>query len=588
MSAEISLGAMVLAATAPSFANPPAAKVDLALLLAGRLLVQGNSGAGKSWLLRRLLEEAHGKVQQVVIDPDGEFATLADEFDYAVLPYGEIDRIGGAAVALHLRQHGYSAVLDLSDCDDEDRMRVVADFATGLIEAPRELWRPLIVAIDEAQILAPRTNPGDVDADTLHRVVKALADVSGRGRKRGLAGVVATHRISETATAVVSKATNYIIGRTVFDRDLARAAGHLGLTIGKAGAIRNFPDGEFTAIGPAFGPRRIRFKVGATKTRHVGKTPELGTTPAIGAKAARAMLSEMPDSARESSIPSGAPVASSSARKGRPSTWTAEQDAIIVAGYGARKRLVEIIGELADAGFRRSAAGISTRAQVLGVTTARDMTWKPEEDEIVIAAYRRDDRIADIVTLLSGAGFDRSRNSVQMRAIALGISGDRVNYWTEPEIAIARAGLESGKRHSDILEELRVAGFHRGVAALSKFAAARGFAKPIANPWTDEQVAILRARYAAGISPREVATELGRDYVSIVSKASVLGISVKKDWPLEDRQKLVDGHAAGKKLIEIVAEIGRPYQNVAKIAEKMGLSFKAGPRPQHMNGHGHA
>ncbi|MFL6723630.1 MAG: FtsK/SpoIIIE domain-containing protein, partial [Sphingomicrobium sp.] len=40
--------------------------IDLEELLATRLLVQGNSGSGKSHLLRRLLEKSAGQVQQVV------------------------------------------------------------------------------------------------------------------------------------------------------------------------------------------------------------------------------------------------------------------------------------------------------------------------------------------------------------------------------------------------------------------------------------------------------------------------------------------------------------------------------------------
>jgi hypothetical protein len=45
--------------------------VDLEQLLATRLLVQGNSGSGKSHLLRRLLEQSAPWVQQTIIDPDG-------------------------------------------------------------------------------------------------------------------------------------------------------------------------------------------------------------------------------------------------------------------------------------------------------------------------------------------------------------------------------------------------------------------------------------------------------------------------------------------------------------------------------------
>ncbi|MDF2689191.1 MAG: ATP-binding protein, partial [Microvirga sp.] len=47
--------------------------LDLEELLATRLLVQGNSGSGKSHLLRRLLEQSANLVQQAIIDPEGDF-----------------------------------------------------------------------------------------------------------------------------------------------------------------------------------------------------------------------------------------------------------------------------------------------------------------------------------------------------------------------------------------------------------------------------------------------------------------------------------------------------------------------------------
>ena len=57
-------------------ATAESASLDLEELLATRLLVQGNSGSGKSHLLRRLLEQSVPWVQQAVIDPEGDFATL--------------------------------------------------------------------------------------------------------------------------------------------------------------------------------------------------------------------------------------------------------------------------------------------------------------------------------------------------------------------------------------------------------------------------------------------------------------------------------------------------------------------------------
>ena len=76
-----------------------AATLDLEELLATRLLVQGNSGSGKSHLLRRLLEQSAPWVQQCVIDPEGDFVTLADKYGHVVVDAerseAELTRIAG-------------------------------------------------------------------------------------------------------------------------------------------------------------------------------------------------------------------------------------------------------------------------------------------------------------------------------------------------------------------------------------------------------------------------------------------------------------------------------------------------------------
>src|SRR3569833_546563 len=62
--------------TGNTMAGGPAS-LDLEELLATRLLVQGNSGSGKSHLLRRLLAQSANLVQQAIIDPEGDFPALA-------------------------------------------------------------------------------------------------------------------------------------------------------------------------------------------------------------------------------------------------------------------------------------------------------------------------------------------------------------------------------------------------------------------------------------------------------------------------------------------------------------------------------
>ena len=50
--------------------------LNISSLVTSRALIQANSGGGKSYAIRKLLEETHGKIQHIVIDLEGEFASL--------------------------------------------------------------------------------------------------------------------------------------------------------------------------------------------------------------------------------------------------------------------------------------------------------------------------------------------------------------------------------------------------------------------------------------------------------------------------------------------------------------------------------
>ena len=79
--------------------------IDLEELLATRLLVQGNSGSGKSHLLRRLLEKSAGQVQQIVIDPEGDFVTLAGPYGHLAIEAADHDEKEIARAAARSEEH---------------------------------------------------------------------------------------------------------------------------------------------------------------------------------------------------------------------------------------------------------------------------------------------------------------------------------------------------------------------------------------------------------------------------------------------------------------------------------------------------
>lgn len=122
-------------------ASGAAATLDLEELLATRLLVQGNSGSGKSHLLRRLLEQSAPWVQQVVIDPEGDFVTLADRFGHVVVD-AQRTEAELTGIAGRIRQHRASVVLNLEGLDVEQQMRGAAAFLNGMFDAERDYWYP--------------------------------------------------------------------------------------------------------------------------------------------------------------------------------------------------------------------------------------------------------------------------------------------------------------------------------------------------------------------------------------------------------------------------------------------------------------
>ena len=133
-----------------------------------RLLLQSNSGGGKSQTLRRILEQTHGRVQQLVIDPEGEFSSLREKFDYVHAAAVDGDCLAhprsAALLAQRLLKLGVSAILDLYELQAHDRVRFVRLFLEALINAPKTLWHPVLVVLDEAHLFAPEKGSAESTA----------------------------------------------------------------------------------------------------------------------------------------------------------------------------------------------------------------------------------------------------------------------------------------------------------------------------------------------------------------------------------------------------------------------------------------
>lgn len=456
---------------------------DVEELLATRLLVQGNSGSGKSHLLRRLLEGSAGVVQQVVVDPEGDFVTLADRFGHVVIQAFDHSEAEIVRLATRIREHRVSVVLALDELEIEQQMRCAATFLSALFDAPRDHWYPALVVVDEAQLFAPAV-AGEVSDEARRASLGAMTNLMCRGRKRGLAGVIATQRLAKLAKNVAAEASNFMMGRTFLDIDMARAADLLGMERRQAEQIRDLPRGQFLALGPAVSRRPISVTIGAVETSARSGSPKLVPLPSTAPEDLQGLLFAPGDDRPPPPPPPRAPVPTSDdllraiSRSGPVLTPTAansepampdderdavigqvlremcedpeatyRQPAILFQDFGVRCRMARLPGHGLDlAGFRRRLS--MARA---GLPDELDEGWL---DAMAIGATLPEDMLAPFLLVANAARDGREAPSDSALAQVYGThSQGRVRrliaYMEEQGIFVLRTDL-SGKRSINI------------------------------------------------------------------------------------------------------------------------------------------
>lgn len=305
--------------------------LDLPTLIDTRLLVQANSGGGKSWCIRRLLEQSHGQVQQIVIDLEGEFATLREKFDYILAGKGgdiPVNIQSASLLARRLLELNVSAIVDLYELPHYDRKIFVKRFLEAMIDAPKELWHPALVVIDEAHVFCPEKGQSEA--------MNAVIELCTRGRKRGYSAVLATQRLSKLSKDAAAECNNKLIGRTGLDVDMKRASDELGFTSKEQYlSLRALEAGEFFAFGPAISTEVIKVKIGEVQTTHPKAGARiLATQPTAPTDKIKSILQRLTDLPKE-----------------------AETEAKTIEDY--KKQILELRGELRRAG--QSEAKIDTK-----------------------------------------------------------------------------------------------------------------------------------------------------------------------------------------------------------------------------------
>jgi len=244
--------------------NKKPISVNLQELIKSRALLQANSGGGKSHAMRKGIEEAHGKVQQIIIDPEGEFHTLREKFAFLLIGKGsqadiQIDSKHAALLAKKVMETGADVIIDLYELNPFERIRFVKLFCEALVNLPKHLWHQCLIWLDEIHVFAPESKSGRSES------LAAVAALASRGRKRGYGLIGATQRISKLNKDVAAELNTKFIGRCSLDIDRKRAGEELGIK--DTTNLRKLKH-EFYAFGPAIADDNVLVKAYETKTSH--------------------------------------------------------------------------------------------------------------------------------------------------------------------------------------------------------------------------------------------------------------------------------------------------------------------------------
>lgn len=242
---------------------------DLDTLISTRLLIQANSGAGKSWLLRKMMEQLFGHIQVICIDPEGEFATLREKYGFVLVGKGgetPADPRIASDVAEKLLEIRASAICDIYELKPSEQHTWVRRFLDALIYAPKKLWHPLIVVVDEAHMFCPEKGAGDSLAK------ESMISLASKGRKRGFCPVWATQRLAKVGKDASSMMQNRLVGGTFEDVDIKRALDLLSIAPEDkrevAQQLKTLDPGWFFAFGRAISKERVLFRVGQVESSH--------------------------------------------------------------------------------------------------------------------------------------------------------------------------------------------------------------------------------------------------------------------------------------------------------------------------------
>lgn len=524
--------------------------IDLERLIENRLLIQGASNSGKSYAVRRLLEQTHGRAQQIVLDVEDEYPSLRERFEYVLGGPGRdfpIEVRSAGLLARRLLELGVSAILNLYELRSHDRIAFVKAFLDSLMSAPKTLQHDTLVVVEEAATLAPQSGREAVST-------QSVVDLAARGRKRGFAIVAVTQRISDLHKSVVAQCGNRLIGRTTLDSDVKRAVYELGFSgREQARELVELPRGDFFAFGPALSDRVVRVRIGGCETHHGTKRGARAAAAPPAPEKVRAVLAKLAD------LPAEAAQEARTNDELRAKLRQLERD---MAGAAKAQVLPDpaALERAHDAGReegRSLAIGAVFQASARSERAARAIDQALGQLKVAADALREP---LDVPDVISGAAESRG-SAAAFRAPRTAIVSPRANRDSRPRETSARSGEA---RMLEVLAQHFPTGLTEG-----QWAGLSGL-KRSGGTWSTYRSRLNTAGFLRREGSLYFATEAGVEAAGVVPERPSTAEELIDLW----RGK--PGMAPVIPLVRAVVLGPMPRVSRAELAEAVGLTASGG------------
>lgn len=218
-------------------------------------LTVGNSGSGKSYLIRNIIEELYAKKlgNILIIDPEDEYLSLRKLFDFVILGVDKdncdilITEENAGSLAVKMLEHKINIIIDLKYADDTSRQEIISSYINSIIDNSSSMIygsSPLQIIIEETSKFARR----GINTILNTKCITSLKRLAQLGRMRGISTFYNAQRVNQLPIGIGTEyINNMIIGKCSDDADIKRNASRIGLR--NSSEIKSLRNYEFLAWG---------------------------------------------------------------------------------------------------------------------------------------------------------------------------------------------------------------------------------------------------------------------------------------------------------------------------------------------------